>query len=169
MKVSHFMTAYVPTCRDDSSLAEAEKIVLSIDRGPFPVVDREGRVVGILRGDDIRTATERLGRHPSHILVREAMSKNVPPCRATDDIGVALSRMSGNRLRRLPVVDAASKLVGAVCLVDPRLEENGGSSDDVLEGLGAVPEPSIISHRSPSYFLKGPNSVAVSKRRSRLW
>lgn len=159
MKVSHFMTAYVPTCRDDNSIAEAERMLLSIDRGPFPVIDREGRAVGILRGDDIRTAPAHLHRPPEHVLVREAMIQNVPPCFATDDIEVALSRMRGHRLRRLPVVDAAGKLVGAICLVDPHLEEIGEDLDEARAGLGEVPDPTVAGHRSPSFFDREPEHL----------
>jgi CBS domain-containing protein len=151
MKVSHFMTGYAPTCPDDSSIAEVEKLLLTTDRGPFAVVDRGGRVVGILRESDIREAGSRFGRNPDHVLVSEAMRKDVRACLATDDVDVALSRMRSIKLSRLPVVDASGKLIGAVSIVDPQLEEGGGFLEGAGEGLGAVPEPTVVGHRSPSY------------------
>ena len=150
MKISHFMTGYAPTCPDDGSIAEVEKLLIR-HRGPFAVVDRGGRVVGILRESDIRVAGSRFGRSPDHVLVSEAMRKDVRPCLATDDIDVALARMRSTRLSRLPVVDASGKLIGAVSIVDPQLEEGDELLEGAGEGLGKVHEPTVVDHRSPSY------------------
>ena len=151
MKVSHFMAAYVPTCRDDSSVAEVEKLLVSGESGPISVVDRDGRLLGILRSSDIHEATKRFSRVADHIQAREAMCQDTQACRATDDVEVALARMRSIKLNRLPVVDASGKLVGAVSVVDPELEEGGGFLEGAGEGLGAVPEPTVVGHRSPSY------------------
>lgn len=145
------MTSYVPTCRDDSSIAEVEKILLSGESGPFSVVDRDGKLLGILRGSDIREATNRFGRVADHILACDAMLKDGCACLATDDIEVALSRMRSSGFSRLPVVDALGKLIGAIFVVDPELEESRESPDGTGEGPDRGPEPTVVSHRSPTY------------------
>ena len=154
MNVSHFMTAYVPICRDNSTIAEAQKRLLNLDPGPFPVVDCEGRVVGILRRSDIRRASHRFGRIPARFLVGDAMLKEVCPCLPSDDVDVALDRMRASRLSRLPVVDASGKLVGAVSIVDSRLVDDDGDLESGADLLGEIHEPTVVDHRAPSYFEK---------------
>lgn len=129
VKVRELMTGYAAACPADIRLPELERTLLRQDRGPFSVVDRRGNVVGMLTRRDILTASTRLGRPASLISAREAISDPVPPCHVSDDISVALSTMKSKRLRRLAVVDATSRLVGAVCVSDPRLEEEVGSSE----------------------------------------
>ena len=125
MLVRQLMTGYAPSCEAERSIAEVQKLMLPRDRGPFPVLDRSGHVIGMLTGRDIRTATARLGRPASRITVREAISELVPLCHPQDDVRDALRTMRSNRLRRLAVVDSENRLLGAVCLVDPGLEDAG--------------------------------------------
>ncbi len=125
MQVRQLMTGYSPTCEAERSIAEVQRLLLPRDRGPFPVLDRNGRVLGMLTGRDIRTATARLGRPATRITAREAISELVPPCQPADDVRAVLFTMKSKRLRRLAVVDSENRLIGAVCLVDPMLEDAG--------------------------------------------
>ena len=151
MNVSHFMTAYVPACRDNTTISEVEKLLVSGESGPISVVDRDGRLLGILRSSDILEATHRFSRVPGHIQAHEAMCKESGACRETDDVDVALSRMRSIKLNRLPVVDASGKLVGAVSIVDPRLGEGRRFPEGPGDRPGAALEPTVVGHRSPSY------------------
>lgn len=125
MLVRQLMTGYAPFCEADRSIADVQRLLLPRDRGPFPVLDRRGRVVGMITSRDIRTASVRLGRPANRITVREAISELVPLCHPQDDVRAALWTMKSKHLRRLAVVDSENRLLGAVCLVDPTLEESG--------------------------------------------
>jgi len=151
MKVRDLMTAYAPNCRDKQTISEVKRLLLPVDPGPFPVVDRESRVVGVLRESDIRGASSRFGRIPEHILVFDAMFRDIRPCLPSDDVDVVLKRMTAAGLSRFPVVDASGRLVGAVAIVDRQLEEASEGPQGVAESL----EPSIAGHRSPSYTEQG--------------
>jgi CBS domain-containing protein len=124
VRVRELMTRFSPVCAAESTIAEVRKTVLRRDRGPFPVVDRVGRVIGILTNCDIATAAARLGRPATRITAREAVSQEVAPCHPLDDVRSPLDTMRSRRLRRLPVVDSEGRLLGAICLVDPALEES---------------------------------------------
>jgi hypothetical protein len=70
------------------------------------------------------------------------MRTSVHTCRPSDDVLTALSPMTGRRVRRLPVVDDAGRLVGIVSLNDAVLPAGAGRNavrpGAVLDAFKAV-------------------------------
>ena len=112
MTVGDIMTRKVVSCRKDTDVGTAARLMLVGRFGALPVVDSHGRVAGIITDRDIAMATATRQRNASHIAVHEAMTEKVHTCVVDDEIGAALKQMEAARVRRLPVVDTASHLVG---------------------------------------------------------
>jgi CBS domain-containing protein len=118
MKVTDIMSRDVAQCRKETDLADAMQTMLTARVGTLPVVDTHGRVSGIVTDRDIAVAAATRYRNAAHIAVHEAMSGHVISCLPDDGVTMALKKMEEARVRRLPVVDTAGRLVGIVALDD---------------------------------------------------
>lgn len=103
-----------------ASLAEAGRIMEKARCGALPVVGdgEDERVVGMLTDRDLCLAVALRDRRPSEVAVREVISGDVHTCRPDEDVRDALAAMGDHRVRRLPVVDSAGRLVGVLSFDD---------------------------------------------------
>jgi CBS domain-containing protein len=136
MKVRDIMTTTVVSCRKDTDIATAAKLMLEGRFGILPVVDEHGRVAGIITDRDIAMAVGTRQRNAAHIPVYEGMSGHVRACFADDDIGAALKVMEDRRIRRLPVLDHDGHLAGILSIDDVAVRG--------LDGANGVPATSFI-------------------------
>lgn len=123
MKVADLMRTPVRTIRNDATVAEAVQMMADAHVSGLPVVERSGRVVGVIsttdvlqaqaEHDDRRARTELFERTE----VRELMS--VPPhtVEPTADVRDAARHMLEAEVHRLFVVDG-DKLVGVISQTD---------------------------------------------------
>ena len=72
------------------------------------------------------------------------MSPSIVTCRADEDVGIAVQRMSEHQLHRLPVVDADDKPCGILSLNDLAVEAAKNSRIQPASG-----SPSKTSSRLP--------------------
>ena len=101
------------TLRPDQTLADAKAFQERYHVTGFPVVDDEGRVVGIVTNRDMRFASD--DRTP----VRAMMSsENLAILREPADRAEAISLMKARRIEKLLVTDAQGKLTGLLTLKD---------------------------------------------------
>ncbi len=150
MKVKDVMTREVQSCGADTNLAEAAKMMWDSDCGVLPVLDREGKVIGIITDRDICMAVATKHKSAAEIAVWETISGKVYGCALYDDIKDALKTMEREQVRRLPVVNGDGLLQGILCMNDIVLhaEEAKGkklpdlSYEDVMRTL-----KSICAHR----------------------
>ena len=118
MKVKELMSVDAKSCREDTDLATATKIMWDADCGIVPVVSDDRRVVGVITDRDICVAAATRAMNPAAIRVRDVMSRTVATCADSDDVRLALSTIKDRRVRRLPVVDRQQRLVGVISLND---------------------------------------------------
>lgn len=135
--VSEVMTKEVITIQEQETVAKAWETMLEHHVKGLPVVDREGRLVGILTDEDLieraglrqrlsvavhlepallREEFERLRRAP--LRVAEVMTTPVISVRGDESLGAAAARMAQSGLKRLPVVNEQGQLVGVLSRVD---------------------------------------------------
>lgn len=151
MKVSDVMTRDVESCRPQSNLAAAATIMWDRDCGSVPVVDDDGRVVGMITDRDICMALATGNRRASETRVEEVMAKEVRSCAVDADIRSALKVMQGEKLRRLPVVSDDRKLAGILTVSDILLHSDKGKSKkhvshkDAMALLKSISEPRAIA------------------------
>jgi CBS domain-containing protein len=149
MKVKDVCTKEPWICPMNGTLADAARIMWDGDCGAVPVVDAEGKVVGMISDRDITLAALTKDRPPRSVEVREVMTGKVHTCSDEDDVRLALRTMGEQRVRRLPVVDAAGTITGILSISDcirrasPTIEigEPGIPSDELLAALRALATP----------------------------
>ena len=135
--VEEVMTTEVNVLTEEMSIAEAWQKMLTLLVKAMPVVDSEGKVVGMLTDEDLLEraglqqrlsvamnlekpilAEELAYLQKSTLTVGQVMSKPPITVKVKDSLGLAASRMSQHGIKRLPVVDEHGKLVGVISRVD---------------------------------------------------
>ncbi len=110
------MTTNVKTMREDDALSEADWDMVVSEVRHLPVLDADGRVVGILSDRDVLAAS---GRRPAEPLaVANVMTRDVqtfPPDLPAVEAVVHLLR---TKRSALPVVNEAGVLLGIVTTTD---------------------------------------------------
>ena len=121
MLIKDLCTPDVVSCSPDCNALHAARLMRLHHVGDVVVVDdaeADGSPLGVVTDRDI--VVEVLGREldPAQVSLREIMRKPAVVAGASEDIMQAVERMRTHGVRRIPVVDAASKLVGILCLDD---------------------------------------------------
>jgi len=118
MKVRDVMTTNVRTCFTSDSLAAAAQLMWDHDCGCVPVLNEEGRVVGMLTDRDVCMAAFFQGVPIGEIKVSAVMSRRLFDCTVDDDLSVAEDIMRKRKVRRLPVLNKDGRLIGLLSLSD---------------------------------------------------
>ena len=116
------MQRSVVSVKPDDSLEHAARMLRDRACGCAVVVDPQSRPIGIVTDRDICLAALRSGESLDSIPASAAMSSQVWSCRIHDQVESAERTMATHRVRRLPVIDKESKLVGILSLDDLAVE-----------------------------------------------
>jgi CBS domain-containing protein/PII-like signaling protein len=135
--VQDAMRREIVTVRADTPVAELVPRLLQHGLRSVPVIDDDGRLIGIITdGDLLRRAklTARLGLHDKFSTTEvqaqidalsraglhadDVMTQPVIVVQATDTLRTAARQMADHQLKRLPVVDDRQRLVGWISRVD---------------------------------------------------
>ncbi|MBW0144711.1 CBS domain-containing protein [Sphingomicrobium clamense] len=133
MQIREVMTSDYKVVKPDCSLKEAAGFMLKEDTGSLPVCDGD-TVLGMITDRDIAVRAVAEGRDPS-CSVSEFMTDHLVIARESDDIDTIAHKMADHQVRRLPVIDDNSKLVGVVSLGDLARSSEEGASSAALEGV----------------------------------
>jgi len=138
MQIKDVMTSKVITVSTDDSVEKCAKLLQENDISGLPVVDEEGKVVGMItEGDLIRRASrieapgylEILGgliylgspnkfvdelQRAMALEAGKMMSKDVVSIKPDESLERAATLMVKNNINRLPVIDDEGELVGIV-------------------------------------------------------
>ncbi|MFN3646194.1 MAG: IMP dehydrogenase [Gemmobacter sp.] len=105
---------YAPiTLRADQTLADAKALMERYNITGFPVVDGDGRVVGIVTNRDMRFASD--DRTPVSVMMT---SDNLALLHEPVDREQAISLMKARRIEKLLVTDGTGRLTGLLTLKD---------------------------------------------------
>jgi CBS domain-containing protein len=116
--IGDLMKREVLTCRLGDSLNDVARTMWEARVGALPVLNGDGYVVGFITDRDVCMGAYTTGRRLAEVRVEDAMARKVICCRADQDLTTAEDMMRGHRIRRLPVVDDAGRLVGILSLGD---------------------------------------------------
>jgi len=131
MKIDQLMSRTVRACAPTDNLATAAHLMWEGDLGLVPVVDAEGRPVGVLTDRDICMSALLNGARLEEVPVARSMSRNLTTVREDGSVRDALDLMREQRVRRLPVVDADGRMTGVLSLAD--LARSWSRQDDLDE------------------------------------
>lgn len=127
MLIRDWMTKDPVTVTPDTSMMKATKIMKEKGVRRLPVVDSDGKLVGIVTDHDIKTASPSkattLEVHElyyllSEIKIKDIMVKNPVSASPTDTVERVAVIMNDKRFGGLPVVDDDYKVVGIITAMD---------------------------------------------------
>ena len=124
----------------ESSAQDAARMMQDNDCGSLPVVESRNsmRLVGMVTDRDLAIRVLARGQD-ANTPVREAMTRNVSSVNLDDDLNAIERVMSGQQVRRVPVVDGQGRVVGIVAQAD--LARELGSSQEVGRVVGKISQP----------------------------
>jgi len=152
MRIEQLMTKCPKSCRADSSLSHAARLMWENDVGCLPVTegDESGRLVGMITDRDICMAAYFAERALSEIRVAEAMTRDACACNPRDDLAEARAIMRETAVRRLPVINESDRVIGLISLADLACEairQRGVMNRDITLGEVGLVLAAICSPR----------------------
>lgn len=151
MNVDEIMTPAVKACTLDSDLASVAMDMWNHHCGSVPVVDADGKPVGIVTDRDIAMAGALKGEPLRNIKISDVIQGHtLHCCRSEDSVQSALKTIWAESVRRLPVINDKGRLAGILSVDDivacaERGKRGHGvpvlSYDDAMNALKAVCRP----------------------------
>jgi len=170
IKVSDYMTPLVAVVSPSDTLATVRNVMLRRRVGRLPVIDDEGRLVGIVSRTDLALALKPGGppwrRRPLECTgVWEVMSKPVLTITPNEPISKAAETMLSNGVTGLPVVEGG-KVIGMISTTDLTrcLMEHGDPSKKVKDYMCrevAVVKPLYTINRVIKLLMETPSRRVV--------
>lgn len=150
--VRDIMTPRVVAVTSVTFLPEAARIMKEEDVGALPVVQEDGTLLGIVTDRDITVRAVAAGLDIASTQIAEVYTaEDLVTVTPETKLEEAEEVMAEHQVRRLPIVDQGTKLVGMVSLADISREHNqqthaGGILKDVVKPGG---EHSQVSENLP--------------------
>jgi CBS domain-containing protein len=174
MRVKDLMTSTVHTCHERDMLDRPAQIMWDHDCGVVPVVNDEGRVVGMITDRDICMAAHFRGQAIPGIQVGTVMSRELCACQPDDQVLDAERLMSSRQVRRLAILHPDGSLAGVLSVSDiarrrPRHGGDGarqrtGWNAEIIETMTAIWEP---RHHEPVTGITDEAKKSAPRRRMR--
>jgi CBS domain-containing protein len=137
MQVKDAMTLDVELASPTQTIRQAALLMSKTDCGALPVADKDS-LVGMITDRDIAIRAVAAGKGPN-TLVREVMSQELLYCFEDQDLEEVSSNIAEIKVRRLPVMNRAKRLVGILSLGDMALKAN--DSEPAADALKRISEP----------------------------
>lgn len=126
----------------DGTVSEAASIMRDVDVGLVPVVEdaESRRLEGVITDRDIavRHVAE---RHTDDCTVEAHMSRDLTTASPDDDTDDVMGHMRRHQVRRIPVVEDGSRLVGILAQADLAVKLGSERTEEVEETVEAISEP----------------------------
>jgi CBS domain-containing protein len=131
MKIGGFCNREVITADQDISVIEAAKLMRSSHVGCLVIVNDNNQPVGIVTDRDIIVEVIAEELSVDSVSIKDFMAGSPAVIREDDDINTALLIMEKHGVRRIPVVNENTQLIGILSL-DEILKEISGMLDSVI-------------------------------------
>lgn len=145
MKLQGFTKKSVVTCDATDTLDVPAKRMWDNDCGSVPVLDDDGRIVGMITDRDICMAALTQGIPLGAISVSSAMSPMVYSLRPDDSVDHAMMLMRQKQIRRIPITDSQGRPVGFLSVGDlaRMVSSTVGEGTDLefVQTLSAISQP----------------------------
>jgi len=139
MNVRDAMTARPCCAAPDTPLSQVAEMMDNQDIGAIPILDGD-RLVGMITDRDIVVRAVAKQKDLRGMSSRDISSGELVTVKPGQDLSDALHLMAQHQVRRLPVVDDESRLVGVVSQADIALDANGQSVGEMVAGISKPPQ-----------------------------
>jgi CBS domain-containing protein len=138
----NIMTDSPAVCTQDTTAREAAQMMEQNDCGSLPVVESRDsmKLIGMVTDRDLALRVLGRGLNPD-TKVREAMTRNVSSVKLDDDLDAVERVMSGQQVRRVPVVDDRDRVVGIVAQADLARELESVGRKDFSRVIEKISQP----------------------------
>lgn len=116
--VGAVMRREVETLTPDDTAADAAEAMDDADVSELPVVDSQGRLIGIVSARDLVTRVVMPDRKPSDVRVAELVDADVLAATEDEPLTSALRIFAQDPGRHVPVVDREDRLLGMLSLAE---------------------------------------------------
>jgi CBS domain-containing protein len=136
------MTQSPAVCTPETSAREAATLMEQNDCGSLPVVENRDsmKLIGMVTDRDLAIRVLGRGQNPD-TPIREAMTRNVSSVKADDDLDEVEQLMSGQQVRRIPVVDDQGRVVGIIAQADLARELRSVGTKDFSRVVEKISQP----------------------------
>lgn len=137
--VRHVMSEDLKTAKPQMTAADAAGMMRNFDVGVVPVVDDDGRLIGLVTDRDlvVRVIADR--EDPMGVKLGDIVTRSVVSATPDMNIGDARDLMAEHQVRRLPVLKDDA-LVGIIALGDIALQDASKRAvGEVLEEVSGSP------------------------------
>ncbi|MBN8742317.1 MAG: hypothetical protein BGP24_19290 [Lysobacterales bacterium 69-70] len=134
--VSTVMTPNPAACDASTPVRDVARLMLDNDCGEIPIVDDQGRPVGVVTDRDICLRVVANGGDGT-VTAGDAMSAPVRTVQMDSSLRDCVTLMENARIRRVPVVDGDGKLTGIVALADIALAGKDKETAKVVREVSA--------------------------------
>ena len=136
------MTDSPAVCTAETTAQDAARLMQDNDCGSLPVVESRDtmKLIGMVTDRDLALRILGRGQGPS-TPIREAMTRNVSSVKLDDDLDAIENVMSGQQVRRVPVVDNNDRVVGIVAQADLARELKAVGRKDFSKVVEKISQP----------------------------
>jgi len=110
-------TGRVITIEPEATVLEAVARLVQNNIGSLPVVDGQGRLVGVFSERDVLRGFHNKGEAFGRLRMSEVMTKDPETCAPDDPVNDVMGQMTASRIAKVPVLDQ-DKLVGIISVGD---------------------------------------------------
>jgi CBS domain-containing protein len=137
-KVREVMTDRPRCVSPETPISDAARLMRSEDVGLLPILEGE-KVTGVVTDRDIVIQAVAEEKDPRGMPVREVASRELVTIGPDEDLSEALRLMASYQVRRLPVVDEDSRLVGVLSQADVAREAKEKDVGQMVEEISQTP------------------------------
>jgi CBS domain-containing protein len=136
------MTDSPAVCTSQTTAREAAQLMEQNDCGSLPVVESRDsmKLIGMVTDRDLALRILGRGQNPD-TPIREAMTRNVASVKPDDDLDAVERVMSGQQVRRVPVCDDQSRVLGIIAQADLARELRAVGSKDFSRVVEKISQP----------------------------
>jgi CBS domain-containing protein len=118
----------------EKPVSYAAKMMRDENVGLAPIVEGD-KLVGTLTDRDIATRVVAEGKDPKSTTAREVASRDVVTITPDQSLDEALQLMAQHQVRRLPVVEEGSRLVGVIAQADVAQHADASETGRMVEEI----------------------------------
>jgi CBS domain-containing protein len=150
-RAGDLMTRNVTTVHPNDSVQHAARLMRDEDCGAIPVVDRNGRMIGMITDRDITIRLVADGNDPRRAQVQDCMTDEVFACHANDPIEGCIRSMKEHQVRRMVIVNDRNQVLGIISQGDlaryADMNKRQGQRHAFTDMVAEVSEPSNKAYR----------------------